>query len=90
MFEIVSTVSNRDTTILIQGESGTGKELTAGAIHYNSNRKDGPFIKVSCAALNKEILESELFGHEKGSFTGAIKNEAWTFRACGWRDDIFR
>ena len=73
VFEIISTVSNRDTTILIQGESGTGKELTAGAIHYNSNRRDGPFIKVSCAALNKEILESELFGHEKGSFTGAIK-----------------
>ena len=73
VFEIISTVSNRDTTILIQGESGTGKELTAGAIHYNSNRKNGPFIKVSCAALNKEILESELFGHEKGSFTGAIK-----------------
>src|SRR3990167_8457151 len=73
VFEIISTVSNRDTTILIQGESGTGKELTAGAIHYNSNRRDGPFIKVSCAALNKEILECELFGHEKGSFTGAIK-----------------
>lgn len=73
VFEIIGTVSNRDTTILIQGESGTGKELTAGAIHYNSNRRDKSFIKLSCAALNKEILESELFGHEKGSFTGAIK-----------------
>ncbi|MFN3533694.1 MAG: sigma-54 interaction domain-containing protein, partial [Candidatus Brocadia sp.] len=73
VFEIISTVSDRDTTVLIQGESGTGKELTAGAIHYNSNRRDGPFIKLSCATLNKEILESELFGHEKGSFTGAIK-----------------
>ncbi|MDO8132026.1 MAG: sigma-54 dependent transcriptional regulator, partial [Candidatus Brocadiales bacterium] len=79
VFEIISTVSNRDTTILIQGESGTGKELTAGAIHYNSNRRDGPFIKVSCAALNKEILESELFGHEKGSFTGAIKTRHGRF-----------
>ena len=79
VFEIISTVSNRDTTILIQGESGTGKELTAGAIHYNSNRRDGPFIKVSCAALNKEILESELFGHEKGSFTGAIKTRRGRF-----------
>ena len=79
VFEIISTVSNRDTTILIQGESGTGKELTAGAIHYNSNRKDGPFIKVSCAALNKEILESELLGHEKGSFTGAIKTRRGRF-----------
>ena len=79
VFEIISTVSNRDTTILIQGESGTGKELTAGAIHYNSNRRDGPFIKLSCAALNKEILESELFGHEKGSFTGAIKTRRGRF-----------
>lgn len=79
VFEIISTVANRDTTILIQGESGTGKELTAGAIHYNSNRRDGPFIKVSCAALNKEILESELFGHEKGSFTGAIKTRRGRF-----------
>ncbi len=79
VFEIINTVSNRDTTILIQGESGTGKELTAGAIHYNSNRRDGPFVKLSCAALNKEILESELFGHEKGSFTGAIKTRHGRF-----------
>ncbi|MBU6391903.1 MAG: sigma-54 dependent transcriptional regulator, partial [Planctomycetes bacterium] len=56
-----------------------GKELTAGAIHYNSNRRDGPFVKLSCAALNKEILESELFGHEKGSFTGAIKTRHGRF-----------
>ena len=79
VFEIINTVASRDTTILIQGESGTGKELTAGAIHYNSNRHDGPFIKLSCAALNKEILESELFGHEKGSFTGAIKTRRGRF-----------
>lgn len=79
VFDIISTVSDRDTTILIQGESGTGKELTAGAIHYNSNRRDGPFVKLSCAALNKEILESELFGHEKGSFTGAIKTRRGRF-----------
>ncbi len=79
VFEIINTVSNRDTTILIQGESGTGKELIAGAIHYNSNRRDGPFVKLSCAALNKEILESELFGHEKGSFTGAIKTRHGRF-----------
>lgn len=79
VFEIINTVSNRDTTILIQGESGTGKELTAGAIHYNSNRRNGPFIKLSCASLNKEILESELFGHEKGSFTGAIKTRRGRF-----------
>ncbi len=79
VFEIISTVSNRDTTILIQGESGTGKELTAGAVHYNSNRCDMPFVKLSCAALNREILESELFGHEKGSFTGAIKTRRGRF-----------
>ncbi|MFO0795635.1 MAG: sigma-54 dependent transcriptional regulator [Candidatus Brocadiaceae bacterium] len=79
VFEIINTVASRDTTILIQGESGTGKELTAGAIHYNSNRRNGPFIKLSCAALNKEILESELFGHEKGSFTGAIKTRRGRF-----------
>ncbi len=79
VFEIINTVSNRDTTVLIQGESGTGKELTAGAIHYNSNRRDGTFVKLSCAALNKEILESELFGHEKGSFTGAIKTRRGRF-----------
>ena len=79
VFDIISTVSNRDTTILIHGESGTGKELTAGAIHYNSNRRDGSFVKLSCAALNKEILESELFGHEKGSFTGAIKTRRGRF-----------
>ncbi|NUN24699.1 MAG: sigma-54-dependent Fis family transcriptional regulator, partial [Candidatus Jettenia caeni] len=79
VFEIISTVSNRDTTILIQGESGTGKELIAGAVHYNSNRCDMPFVKLSCAALNREILESELFGHEKGSFTGAIKTRRGRF-----------
>ncbi|MDR4509478.1 MAG: sigma-54 dependent transcriptional regulator [Candidatus Brocadiaceae bacterium] len=79
VFEIINTVSNRDTTTLIQGESGTGKEVIAGAIHYNSYRKDGPFIKVSCAALNKEILESELYGHEKGAFTGAIKMKRGRF-----------
>lgn len=73
VLEIVKSVSERDTTVLIRGESGTGKEKIAGAIHYHSGRKTGPFIRVSCAALNREILESELFGHEKGAFTGAIK-----------------
>ncbi|MGR3310887.1 MAG: sigma-54-dependent transcriptional regulator [Candidatus Brocadiales bacterium] len=73
VLETVGTISDRDTTILIQGESGTGKELVAGAIHYNSSRRERPFIKLSCAALNREVLESELFGHEKGAFTGAVK-----------------
>lgn len=79
VLEIVRGVSERDTTVLIRGESGTGKEKIAGAIHYHSRRKTGPFIRVSCAALNREILESELFGHEKGAFTGAIKTRRGRF-----------
>lgn len=79
VLEIVKGVSERDTTVLIRGESGTGKEKIAGAIHYHSSRKTGPFIRVSCAALNREILESELFGHEKGAFTGAIKTRHGRF-----------
>jgi DNA-binding NtrC family response regulator len=75
----VKSVSDRDTTVLLHGESGTGKEKIAGAIHYHSGRRTGPFIRVSCAALNREILESELFGHEKGAFTGAIKTRRGRF-----------
>jgi DNA-binding NtrC family response regulator len=75
----IKIIADRETTVLIQGESGTGKELIASSIHYNSSRKNGPFIKLSCAALNKEILESELFGHEKGAFTGAIKTKKGRF-----------
>ncbi|NOR64917.1 MAG: response regulator [Candidatus Scalindua sp.] len=79
IFKTIKTISDRETTALIQGESGTGKELIAGALHYNSSRKDGPFVKLSCAALNKELLESELFGHEKGAFTGAIRTKKGKF-----------
>ncbi|GAX61376.1 response regulator [Candidatus Scalindua japonica] len=79
ILDTIQIIAARETTVLIQGESGTGKELIAGAIHYNSSRKDGPFIKLSCAALNKEILESELFGHEKGAFTGAIRTKKGKF-----------
>ncbi|MDR4508251.1 MAG: sigma-54 dependent transcriptional regulator [Candidatus Brocadiaceae bacterium] len=79
LLETVKNVSGRDTTVLIQGESGTGKEKIAGAIHYHSSRRTGPFIRVSCAALNREILESELFGHEKGAFTGAVKTRRGRF-----------
>lgn len=79
ILDTIKTISDRETTVLIQGESGTGKELIAAAIHYNSSRENGPFIKLSCAALNKEILESELFGHEKGAFTGAIKTRKGRF-----------
>jgi Nif-specific regulatory protein len=72
VYNLVAQVSKSDTTVLIRGENGTGKELVAHAIHYNSLRSHKPFIKVSCAALPETIIESELFGHEKGAFTGAI------------------
>ncbi len=73
IFSVVNQVAEKDSTVLIRGESGTGKELIAKAIHTKSNRADQPFIKINCGALNDNLLESELFGHEKGAFTGAIK-----------------
>lgn len=79
IFEKVRMVSQTDSTILILGESGTGKELVANAIHYNSNRKDEHFVKVSCAALPETLLEAELFGYEKGAFTGAVKQKKGRF-----------
>lgn len=80
IYELISNVSNTEANILIQGETGTGKELAARAIHYNSGRKNHPFVKVDCAALTETLLESELFGHERGAFTGAIKDRIGRFR----------
>jgi two-component system response regulator HydG len=79
LLEIVSYVAPSEATVLISGESGTGKELIAAALHHNSARKNGPFIKVNCAALVENLLESELFGHEKGAFTGADRRREGKF-----------
>jgi len=79
VFRLVSKVLDNDITVLIYGESGTGKELIARAIHYNGRRKDKPFVVVNCASIPRELLESELFGHEKGSFTGAHQRKLGKF-----------
>jgi DNA-binding NtrC family response regulator len=84
VYSIIKKISDTDATILIQGESGTGKELIAKTIHYNSSRAQNPFIPFNCAAIPKDLLESELFGHERGAFTGAISTRIGRFeRANG-------
>jgi DNA-binding NtrC family response regulator len=92
VLDVVRLISMKDVTVLITGETGTGKELIASAIHYNSPRAKGPFIKVNCSALSKGVLESELFGHEKGAFTGAIYSRAGRFEladgGCIFLDEV--
>ncbi len=80
LYEVVNKVADKDVNVLITGESGTGKELVVKAIHYNSRRLDQPFIKVNCAAIPESLLESELFGHTKGAFTGAMKDRIGLFQ----------
>lgn len=92
VFDLVRIIAEKPTTVLITGETGTGKELLTNIIHYNSNRKRGPFIKVSCAILSREIFESELFGHVKGAFTGADSAKTGRFELANngtlYLDDI--
>jgi DNA-binding NtrC family response regulator len=79
VYNLINKVADTDSTVLIQGESGTGKELVARGLHFNSNRQHHPFVAINCSALPENLLESELFGHKKGAFTGAVADKAGLF-----------
>ncbi|NQU66079.1 MAG: sigma 54-interacting transcriptional regulator, partial [SAR324 cluster bacterium] len=82
MYEMFEQVAAGDWTVLIEGETGSGKELVARSIHASSNRKNGPFIAVHCAGLSESLLSSQLFGHRRGSFTGAVSDQTGFFEAA--------
>jgi transcriptional regulator with PAS, ATPase and Fis domain len=79
VYNLINKVADTDSTVLIQGESGTGKELVARGLHFNSNRQHHPFVAINCSALPENLLESELFGHKKGAFTGAVTDKRGLF-----------
>ena len=82
VYDLISKVANSKANVLVTGESGTGKELVARALHYNSDRRESPFVPINCGAIPENLLESELFGHEKGSFTGAIQQKSGLFEVA--------
>ena len=89
LYRIIKRVAKTDSTVLITGESGTGKELFANAIHYQSPRREMPFVPINCGAILEELPESELFGHEKGAFTGALKERRGRFELAN-RGTVFQ
>src|SRR5262249_18515516 len=82
VFDVLGKASGSDATILLEGETGTGKEISAEAIHRGSPRRDKPFLVVDCGAMPPQLLESELFGHERGAFTGAVSSRLGVFEAA--------
>ncbi len=90
VYNLINKVADTDSTVLIVGESGTGKELVARGLHFNSNRQHHPFVAINCSALPENLLESELFGHKKGAFTGAVADKRGLVRRGQPRNDFSR